>query len=144
MPIFCRLCCLWYNNGTAVLGGKTLILPLYVAGKDGRANAGFPLLNRDYRNLRLRLLLISLQNHRINVSLKFTEKSFVRFRGRRLMHLYDQLPLISSQVHQKQLWPPAAALKLHFALNISYRKSELLLPSPLARGLLLFAPASEA
>lgn len=60
------------------------------------------------------------------------------------MHLYDQLPLISSQVHQKQLWPPAAALKLHFALNISYWKSELLLPSPLARGLLLFAPVSEA
>lgn len=81
--------------------GKTLILPLYVAGKDGRANAGFPLLNRDYRDLRLRLLLISLQNHRINVSLKFTEKFFMRFRGRRLMHLYDQLPLISSQGHQK-------------------------------------------
>lgn len=68
----------------------------------------------------------------------------MRFRGRRLMHLYDQLPLISSQVHQKPLLPPAAALKLHFALNISYRKSELLLPSALAHGPLLFAPVSEA
>lgn len=44
---------------------KTPVLSLYVAGKDGRVN--FPLFSRDYREPRLRSLLIPTQNHRIKV-----------------------------------------------------------------------------
>lgn len=50
-------------------GGQNVILPLYVAGKDGRAYGGFPLLSRDYCDLRLRSRLIYRQNRGINVSL---------------------------------------------------------------------------